>query len=92
MAFDSTKPVDHAEIIAGELRNQFNALKALIDAQQAQMTAQQTQIAALQASLAAKATAVSSIPTNDLTISDPPGIDEMNTLYDKVKAIINGMR
>jgi hypothetical protein len=32
MAFDPTKPVRGAEIDADELRNQFNGLKALIDA------------------------------------------------------------
>jgi len=31
MAFDPSKPADHSEIDAAELRNQFNALKALID-------------------------------------------------------------
>jgi hypothetical protein len=31
MPFDPTKPADHSEIDAAELRNQFNALKALID-------------------------------------------------------------
>lgn len=35
MPFDPTKPVDLTEITAAELRNQFNALKALIDAQPA---------------------------------------------------------
>jgi hypothetical protein len=32
MSFDPSKPADHSEIDAAELRNQFNALKALIDA------------------------------------------------------------
>jgi len=32
MAFDPTKPVQGSEIDANELRNQFNSLKALIDA------------------------------------------------------------
>ena len=32
MAFDPTKPVEGTEIDAAELRNQFNALKALYDA------------------------------------------------------------
>ena len=33
MSFDPTKPVDDSELIAGEMRGQFTALKALIDAQ-----------------------------------------------------------
>ena len=37
MAFDPTKPVDDSEATAVELRDQFNALKALIDAQALQL-------------------------------------------------------
>ena len=36
MAFDPTKPADHAPIIAAELRNQLNALQAQITALQQQ--------------------------------------------------------
>ena len=88
MAFDPNKPVEGTEVDALFLRNQFNALKALIDAQQAQIAALQSQNAALNA----KVTAIAGIPTNDLIISDPPVSDEVNTLYDKVKAIINEMK
>ena len=42
MPYDSNLPVDHSSIVAAELRNQFNALKALIDAQQIQITALQS--------------------------------------------------
>lgn len=59
MAFDPTLPVDDSLIIALELRNQFNGLKALIDAQAAGLTALQAlvaqqagQIVALQATVA----------------------------------------
>jgi hypothetical protein len=41
--FDQTKPVEGTEIDAAELRNQFNALKALCDTQQTQITALQAQ-------------------------------------------------
>ncbi|MGO9587781.1 MAG: hypothetical protein ACLP2Y_16465 [Limisphaerales bacterium] len=37
MAFDSTKPADHAPIVSAELRNQFNALQAQITALQQQV-------------------------------------------------------
>jgi hypothetical protein len=36
MSFDPTKPADHANIVAAELRNQFNALQAQIVALQQQ--------------------------------------------------------
>jgi hypothetical protein len=44
MAYDPTKPVDDSLATAVELRDQFNALKALIDAQQSQITALQQQV------------------------------------------------
>lgn len=47
MSFDPTLPVDDSLAVAGELRNQFNALKALFDAQQTQITAQAAQMAQL---------------------------------------------
>ena len=37
MAFDPTKPANGAPIVSAELRDQFNALKALVDAQAAQI-------------------------------------------------------
>jgi len=39
MAFDPTKPADHAPVVAAELRNQFNALQAQITAMQQQLGA-----------------------------------------------------
>jgi hypothetical protein len=38
MAFDPTFPADHSELDGAPYRNQFNALKALIDTQAAQVT------------------------------------------------------
>jgi hypothetical protein len=38
MPFDPTKPVENSPLDAAEMRNQLNALKALIDAQAAQVT------------------------------------------------------
>ena len=37
MAYDPTKPADHAPIVAAELRDQFNALQAQITALQQQL-------------------------------------------------------
>ena len=53
MAFDPTKPVEGTEIDAAELRNQFNALKDLSDAQQATIDAQQATITDLQDAVSA---------------------------------------
>ena len=49
MAFDPTLPVEHTPLDAAQMRDQFNALKALIDAQATQITDLQTQVTALQA-------------------------------------------
>jgi hypothetical protein len=51
MAFDPNLPVDDSLATAVELRNQFNALKALSDAQQATIDGQQGQIAGLLAQI-----------------------------------------
>jgi hypothetical protein len=44
MAFNPSLPVNGSQIVAGELRGQLNALKALIDAQAAQIADLQNQI------------------------------------------------
>ena len=60
MAFDPTKPADHSPIVAGELRDQFNAL-------QAQITALQQQIAGVPVLTANNATM-----SLDWTYNGPP--------------------
>ena len=47
MPFAPTLPVDHSPIVAAELRNQFNGLKAIIDAQAAVIADLSTQLAPL---------------------------------------------
>ncbi|MEI7733618.1 MAG: hypothetical protein WCO56_28895 [Verrucomicrobiota bacterium] len=51
MPFDPNKPVDNSLAEAGELRDQFNALKALDDDKSARIAALEAQVAALQASV-----------------------------------------
>jgi hypothetical protein len=47
MAYDSNFPPDHQALIAAPFRDQFNGLKAIIDAQQNQLVALQQQLAPL---------------------------------------------
>ena len=55
MPYDPNLPADHSKIVAAELRNQFNGLKTLIDAQSAQISALQTQTTTQQQELDAHA-------------------------------------
>ena len=72
MPYDPTLPVNHAPIVAAELRNQFNGLKALIDAQAALIADQQIQIAGLQAHFPLSVPEISS----DLSSSADGSIDK----------------
>jgi len=80
MAFDPTKPANGAPVIAAELRNQFIALKSLIDAQA-------VQIAALQTALATKA----SRPTAgelDPGYSDPPTSADLISIQNFINDLV----
>ena len=78
MAYDPNLPANHAPIVSQELRDQFNGLKALIDAQQATIDAQQTQITAQQATIDGQQTQINDVRAQangaalmpDLTILD----------------------
>jgi hypothetical protein len=61
MSFDPTKPANNSRILSPELRNQFNALKALIDAQGAQITALTLQVNGQQALITALQSAITSL-------------------------------
>ena len=74
MAFDPTKPVENSPLDAAEMRNQFNGLKALIDAQAAQIVDLQTQ-------LANKAILPTAQPY-DQSISNPPTQADIQNLVD----------
>ena len=72
MPYDPTLPVDHAQVVAAELRDQFNGLKSLIDAQAALIADQQIQIAGLQAHFPLSVPEISS----DLSSSADGSIDK----------------
>ena len=78
MAFNSTLPVDHSPIVAAELRSQFNALKALIDAQQTRWDTLATQLADIN-------------PLN-MTVSDPPTVNEVQSLVYQLDAILAAIK
>lgn len=81
MPFDPTLPANNSPIVSAELRNQFTALKALIDAQA-------SQIADLQTQLANKA----NMPTMDAfdqSISDPPTQADLQKIADWANALLS---
>ena len=94
MPFDPTKPAPGDDLDAVLILAQFNALKALIDAQAAQIAAQNAQIASLQGQLTA-AIAGSSHNSNgvgnlNLTINNnPPQQSDVQPIADKVDQLIN---
>ena len=99
MPFDPTKPVENSPLDAAEMRNQFNALKALIDAQAAQIADLQTQLNQ-KVAMADVTTAIqqgASANSNNVitftdTFSDPPTEAEMQALVDKLNELINQLR
>ena len=91
MPFDSTLPVDHSQIIAAELRNQFNALKALIDDLQNQCSNLNNQLQALpDAGEIESDTSGATLPVAhlNLTVSNPPTQTEMQAISDKLDEML----
>ena len=76
MAFNPNLPANHADVVAAELRDQFNALKALIDALTARVQALESGKASMDdvnAAIVANSSANSnSVDPLDLNPSDPP--------------------
>ncbi len=102
MAFNPNIPVDNSEAEAAEMRNQFNALKALIDAQAALIAALTARVQALEggkpsmddvnAAIAANSSAnVNSVDTLDLVPSDPPTQNDVYQAIYRLNVLILGL-
>jgi len=98
MAFDPTKPVEGTPVDAVEIRNQLNALKALIDAQAAQITALSQQLASrttiddVNAAIVANSAANSdSVFYLQLAPSDPPTQSDMQAIIDRLNELITAL-
>ena len=81
MAFDPTKPANNSQMSSAEMRNQFNALKTLVDAQAAQ-------IAALQTALAGKALMPTMDPF-DSALNDPPTAADVQKVVDWMNNVLS---
>ena len=90
MAFDPAKPAPGEDLDAVLVRNQFNALKALIDAQAAQIASLQAQ---LTSALAGSSNNSNGVGNLSLTINNnPPQQSEVQPIADKVDELINALR
>ena len=90
MAFDPAKPAPGDDLDAVLIRNQLNALKALIDAQAAQIANLQAQ---LNAAIAGSSTNSNGVGNLSLTINNnPPQQFEVQPIADKVDELINALR
>ena len=90
MPFDPAKPAPGDDLDAVLVRNQFNALKALIDAQAAQIAALQAQLNAAIATTSSNSNGVGNL---SLTINhNPPQQSEVQPIADKVDELINALR
>ena len=90
MPFDLTKPAPGDDLDAVLVRNQLNALKALIDTQAAQIASLQAQ---LNAAIAGTAQNIPGVGNLNLTIANnPPQQWEVQPIADKVDELINALR
>ena len=90
MPFDPAKPAPGEDLDAVLVRNQFNALKALIDAQAAQIASLQAQ---LTSALAGSSNNSNGVGNLSLTINNnPPQQSEVQPIADKVDELINALR
>ena len=84
MPFDPNKPAEDSPLDAAEVRNQFNALKDLIDAQAAQ-------IADLQTQLATRATNPG-MPHMSIAFSNPPTAAQLNDAQSFINDLVDALQ
>ena len=90
MPFDPTKPAFGSPDSSAEMRDQLNALKALMDAQAAQLADVPNQIAAAISATSSNSNGVGNL---SLTINNnPPQSFEVQPIADKVDELINALR
>ena len=90
MPFDPAKPAPGDDLDAVLVRDQLNALKALIDTQAAQIASLQGQLTAVTAGSSSNSNAVANL---SLTIAhNPPQQFEVQPIADKLDELINSLR
>ena len=92
MAYDPNFPPDHQALNAAPFREQFNALKALIDDLQAQLATRPTAAEVDQMILQQSAGAVTHVEPSHPDISNPPTQAEVQTISNTLDALITELR
>jgi len=92
MPFDATLPVNSSPIVAAELRNQFNALKALLDTQAAQIADLQTQLAAQQAHWDTLDNQLSVMSPLNISVADPLTQDEVQAIAAQADLLLQALK
>ena len=85
MPFDPTKPRDDTLGVASDLRDQFNALKALIDAK----PSTDDMNAAISANSASNVDRIAPMSSG---VSDPPTQEEVQQIYNTLNYLINALK
>jgi hypothetical protein len=91
MAYDPTLPANNSPIVSQELRDQFNGLKALIDAQQAEVDQKTSQDDVVQLINDRAAHSCSELAGWGITVSDPPTAAEVQQMADQLGLLISSL-
>ena len=91
MPYDPNFPPSHAPLNSVDFRNQFNALKALMDGLQAQLDALPTSPDMLNVITDNSAANVNGVLPLNLTVSDPPTAAETQAIADKLNAVLTAL-
>ena len=92
MPYDPNFPPDHQALVAAPFRDQFNGLKALIDAQAAQLADLQAAQAAQQAHWDALAQQFSTLNPLAIGPADPLTQDEVQVIAAQADAILMALK
>ena len=91
MAFDPTKPATGSPLVSAEMRNQLNALKAMMDNLQTQLDALPTSPDMTNAISDNSAANVNAVVPLNLTVSDPPTAAETQAIVDKLNEVLTAL-
>jgi hypothetical protein len=85
MAFDPTLPATNSPIVSAELRNQFNGLKALVDAQP-------TLLQVNSAIVNGAAGNCNGVEALAVTVSNPPTQAQVQAIVDKLNELMAALQ